>query len=202
MGQIPLPFSAELASDDFIVTPCNEEASKMLQNWRHWPYRSAVLQGPAKSGKTVMGQVFAHLASGVFVDNLECQDEAELFHIWNTAQQAEQPVLMALGDGASIDDIALADLRSRLKASQAIAIAAPDEAMIAALFQKLCHQSGLNVNERMADFVTMRCERSYAAVIWLVEELNSWALAHKKTIGIKVIGEMLDKYVTRERGAI
>lgn len=192
MGQIPLPFSTDMASDDFIVTPCNEDAAAMLQNWQHWPYRSAVITGPEKSGKTVMGRVFAHMASGIFVDNLDRHDEAEIFHMWNIAQQAGQPILLSLSPDGDLDDVNLPDLKSRLNASQAIAISAPDEAMMAALFEKLCHQSGLNVNARMADYVKTRCERSYVAVTNLVAQLNHWALASKKPIGIKAISEILD----------
>ncbi len=201
MGQIPLPFSTQLASDDFIVTPCNKEASDMLQNWQHWPYRSAVIQGPEKSGKTVMGNVFTQMSSGIFVDDLDQKDEADVFHMWNSAQQSGQPILLSFSAGCSFDDIELPDLKSRLKASQNIIIAPPDEEMVTALFLKLCYQSGLSVTERMADFVTMRCQRSYDGIMWLVEALNVWALANQKPIGIKVIGELIDQYTHHEDGA-
>lgn len=192
MGQIPLPFSTDMASDDFIVTPCNQDVASMLHNWQHWPYRSAVIKGPEKSGKTVMGRVFAHMASGIFVDNLDQHDEAEIFHKWNRAQQAGQPILLSLSGDGDLNNIDLPDLKSRLNASQAIAISAPDEAMMTALFEKLCHQSGLNVNARITDYIKTRCERSYVAVVTLVAQLNHWALANKKPIGIKAISEILD----------
>lgn len=202
MGQIPLPFSTDMASDDFIVTPCNEDIAAMLQNWQNWPYRSAVLKGPEKSGKTVMGRVFAHMSSGIFIDNLDQHDETDIFHKWNSAQQTGQPILLSLSHDGDLNNINLPDLKSRLNASQAIAIKEPDEDMIAALFEKLCLQSGLHVNARMADYVKTRCERSYVAVTQLVMQLNHWALAMKKPIGIKVISEILDANSNHEEEII
>lgn len=191
MGQIPLPFSNDLASDDFIVTACNEQAASMLQNWQYWPYGSAIIQGPEKSGKTVMGGVFANMSSGRFIDNFDVLDETEVFHSWNSAHQNGQPILLALSAQGSVDDIALPDLKSRLKASQIITIGPPDEAMMSAMFEKLCHNSGLNVNERMAHYVATHCERSYAGIVELVSALNHWALANKKPINMRTINGMI-----------
>ncbi|MEO1045245.1 MAG: chromosomal replication initiator DnaA [Pseudomonadota bacterium] len=192
MTQIALPLSAELPRTDYLVTDANAAAAALLGRWDHWPYRSAVLFGAEAAGKSSMGEVFRRESGGLFIDDAHRADDAGIFHLWNQAQQESWPILIAFPEDYRLDALTLPDLKSRLAASQRIAIGAPDRAMIMALFEKLGRMHGLDVTPKLAAYAADRCERSYQAVRDLVLALDRITLEQRKPVGMGLLRTLLD----------
>jgi chromosomal replication initiation ATPase DnaA len=191
--QIALPFQwpAEANERDFIVGDANRTAVRHLEHWSLWPVMASVLTGPRKSGRSLLGRIFAAKTGGRFVDNAETQDEERLFHAWNAAQADRKPLLLAADQPPARWKIKLPDLRSRLLASQHVAIEEPDSALMTALVEKLINNRGLEARPEVVRYVVPRIERSYVALGRLVDALDEAALARRRPITLAVAKEAL-----------
>ncbi|MGC6328809.1 HdaA/DnaA family protein [Rhizorhabdus sp. FW153] len=191
--QIALPFQwpAEANERDFIVGDANRTAVRHLEHWSLWPVMASVLTGPRKSGRSLLGRIFAAKTGGRFVDNAESQDEERLFHAWNAAQSERKPLLLAADEPPARWKIKLPDLRSRLLASQHVAIEEPDSALMTALVEKLINSRGLEARPEVVRYVVPRIERSYVALGRLVDALDEAALARRRPITLAVAKEAL-----------
>lgn len=191
--QIALPFQwpAEANERDFIVGDANRTAVRHLEHWSLWPVMASVLTGPRKSGRSLLGRIFAAKTGGRFVDNAESQDEERLFHAWNAAQADRKPLLLAADEPPARWKIKLPDLRSRLLASQHVAIEEPDSALMTALVEKLINNRGLEARPEVVRYVVPRIERSYVALGRLVDALDEAALARRRPITLAVAKEAL-----------
>ncbi|MBP8234183.1 MAG: chromosomal replication initiator DnaA [Rhizorhabdus sp.] len=191
--QIALPFQwpAEANERDFIVGDANRTAVRHLEHWSLWPVMASVLTGPRKSGRSLLGRIFAAKTGGRFVDNAETQDEERLFHAWNAAQADRKPLLLAADEPPARWKIKLPDLRSRLLASQHVAIEEPDGALMTALVEKLINNRGLEARPDVVRYVVPRIERSYVALGRLVDALDEAALARRRPITLAVAKEAL-----------
>ena len=105
--------------------------------------------------------------------------EETLFHLYN-ALAGTGAMLLTARQPAARWPIALADLRSRLRAAPAAAIDRPDDALLAAVMVKLFADRQLRVGAEVITFLVARMERSFAAAAALVEALDRAALADRR----------------------
>ena len=191
--QIALPFAWPADEDerDFIISDANRLAVKHLEHWSLWPVMATVLTGPRKSGRSLLGRIFASKTGGRFVDNADSQDEEKLFHAWNAAQADRKPLLLVADLPPAKWRLRLPDLRSRLLASPHVAIEEPDAPLIAGLIEKLLHARSLAAPPDVIRYVVPRIERSYIGVGRIVDALDEAALARRKAVSLKVAREAL-----------
>ncbi|MCZ4340898.1 DnaA/Hda family protein [Sphingomonadaceae bacterium G21617-S1] len=191
--QIALPFAwpAEEDERDFIISDANEAAVRHLEHWSLWPVMATILTGPRKSGRSLLGRIFAAKTGGRFIDEAEDQDEERLFHAWNAAQADRKPLLLAADLPPAKWRIRLPDLRSRLLASPIVAIEEPDEKLMGALIEKLIQARGLAARPEVVRYVQLRIERSYIAIGRIVDALDEAALARRRPITLAVAREAL-----------
>ncbi len=183
-SQIALPLSARSAAQRIVVGPANAAVIEALQHPERWPFHVAVLTGPPRSGKSLLGRWAGglHGAGLSVIDNAEQADETALFHRWNAVQQGGSAEGSALLLIANADEehggwrIALPDLASRIGGSLQLAIGAPDDAMAAELIHALAEARGLSLPEGAADYLVPRTERSFAAIEALVAAIDRISL--------------------------
>jgi chromosomal replication initiation ATPase DnaA len=164
----------------------------MLEHWATWPVRTAVLAGPPKSGRSLLGRIFAARSGGAVIDDAETVDEEALFHAWNRAQEERRPLLLIAAAVPPTWPIALPDLRSRLAASPTATIDAPEEALMAALFERGFARRHLDARADLIAWLTARTERSHTAVIETIDRLDRAALAGRRRLTIPLARETLD----------
>ncbi len=191
--QIALPFAWPADEDerDFIISDANRIAVRHLEHWSLWPVMASVLTGPRKSGRSLLGRIFAVKTGGRFVDNADVQDEERLFHAWNAAQADRKPLLLAADLPPAKWRIKLPDLRSRLLASPHVAIEEPDMVLMAGLIEKLIQARGLAIKPEVIRYVVPRIERSYIGIGRIVDAIDEAALARRKAINMAVAREAL-----------
>ena len=185
MRQIALPLAA--ASDSpprIVVGNANAAVLDALMEPGRWPFHTAVLYGPPRSGKSLLARWFAQSGHGDAVDDAPQMPEDTLFHRWNRAQQTGRPLLIVTGRkrGAGADDwrIALPDLASRLGAALELEIGEPDDEMLAALLQLHAEMHGLVLDETATRYLVGRCERSHLGVERLVAAIDRLSLERKQ----------------------
>ncbi|MBD2841287.1 HdaA/DnaA family protein [Erythrobacter rubeus] len=177
--QIALPLVARDggAAQRVVIGNANTHVVDALSEPERWPFRTAVLTGPRRSGKSLLGRWAAGQGIRV-IDNADTLDEAELFHSWNASQEggskAGEPLLLIAN--ARPWEIRLPDLASRLGGSLQLEIGEPDDAMAAELIEAFAEQRALSLAEGAAEYLVPRTERSFAALETLVATIDRISL--------------------------
>jgi len=211
MAQLPLDlgFRTALGRADFLVAPCNAAAVAWLDRWPLWPGSALALWGPKGSGKTHLAQVWRarsgatlidpavltsasvpHLlgaAAAAAVDDAEGAREEALLHLYNLLAERRGHLLLVAREPPARLGIKLADLRSRLLASAAVAVEAPDEALLGAVLVKLFADRQLAVPREVVDYLVSRLERSFAAASVAVATIDRAALAQRRRINVPLV---------------
>lgn len=181
---LPLDWPAGESERDYIVSTSNAGVVRHLEHWGAWPVMATILTGPRKSGRSLLGRIVAARAGGELIDDAERADEEALFHAWNRAQQRRRPLVLVVDRLPPEWPIRLADLRSRLAATPAVAIPDPDEALAAQLIEKLCHARGLPASPELVRYLGARIERSYLGIHRTIEALDELALQRRQGLTV------------------
>lgn len=188
MSQIALPLDwpAGETQQDFIVGDSNAAAVRHLDHWGAWPVMATILTGPRKSGRSLLGRLFARKSGGRLIDEADRRDEEELFHAWNAAQEQRLPLLMIADQPPPAWRVRLPDLRSRLGATPAVALGDPDDQLVGALVEKLLIQRNLMPPPDLIPWLVPRVERSHVGLIRVVDALDQAALSRRTRLSLKL----------------
>jgi chromosomal replication initiation ATPase DnaA len=194
-----------LGAEDFLVSRSNAAAVALVDRWPHWALSSALVVGPRRTGKTHLagvwrlrsqapgisagalseGAIDALQSSGtLLVEDLDrdISDERVLFHLLNMAREQSLSVLLTSARPPGELEVALPDLRSRLRALQMVAIEMPDEALLRAVLVKLFADRQLAVEPHVIDRIALHMERSISAAELIVAEIDRRALALQRKV--------------------
>lgn len=224
MTQLPLDlgFRPALGRADFLIAPCNAAAVAWLDRWPQWPGTALALWGPAGSGKTHLVEVWRArsgavtiepralssalvpqllgAARDVAIDDADGADEEALLHLYNLLAERQGHLLLAAREPPARWSLHLADLRSRLLASAAVAVEAPDDALLGAVLVKQFADRQLRIGEDVIAYLLPRIERSFAAVQDIVAALDHAALAGQRAVTVKLAREILNRDRHPDRG--
>ncbi len=189
---LPLPWAAaDLAREPLVEMPSNAAARNWLAAPDRWPLGRLVLWGGPATGKSHMLAIWAE-ANGaapwqggprpappapVVVDDADLVDEEALFHLLNAAAEAGQRVLLAAREPPARWRIALPDLASRLRASTAVAIGSPEDALLEALFARLLDERQLVLAPALRAWLLRRAPRDPGLLRELAARLDHASLA-------------------------
>lgn len=177
MEQIALPLTAGNGPASIVVGSANAHVAEALTASESWPYRTAVLTGPPRSGKSLFARWFASSGTGEAVDDAQRLPEDALFHLWNRAQDSGTPLLMVGGEPPW--HIALPDLASRIGGSLQLQIGLPDDEMARDLLLSLAQERGLPLRADAADYLVPRASRAPADLERLVQTIDRLSLERK-----------------------
>lgn len=214
--QLPLDLPHRTASgrDDFLVTEANAAALAMIERWPDWPANVVALSGPAGCGKSHLAAVWREVsgaavvamdavntasvagmmgAKALVVDDApgEHLDERGLFHLINVIRERQGHLLLVCRQSPARWPVALADLKSRLKAVPVVAVEPPDDALLRALLVKLFADRQIEIDEAAISFMLRRMERTAAAAVQLVAQIDRRALAEKARISRSFIARVM-----------
>ncbi|MFO6448488.1 HdaA/DnaA family protein [Erythrobacter sp. NE805] len=188
-SQIALPLAARApaGAQRIVIGNANAAVIEALQHPARWPFHVAVLTGPRRSGKSLLGRwARGRDESLEVIDNAESLEETALFHRWNAVQQGglkEGGALLLIANAdaeAGGWRIALPDLASRIGGSLQLAIQPPDDAMAAELILAHAEARGLSLPEGAADYLVPRTTRSFAAIETLVATIDRISLERQQ----------------------
>ncbi len=196
MSQIALPLSTASADAGRIVTgPSLDPVIAALGASDDWPFYTAVLAGPPRSGKSLLARWFEQSGAGDVIDDADRMEENALFHRWNRAQAEGRALLLVSSRLPGEWKITLPDLGSRLGAALLIEIAAPDDALLRALIEEHAARRGLVLGEGVLAWLLPRIERSHAAAEALVETIDRLSLERKAGVTISLVRDALAERV-------
>jgi chromosomal replication initiation ATPase DnaA len=214
--QLPLDLTLEprFGREDFLVSPSNEQAWRVIERWPDWPSRILVVVGPEGSGKSHLGAIWAAAskaavakAAGLKLEEVPTlvaracillEDagagnvcEQELFHLINSLRETEGYLLVTAKTPPAAWQLALPDLMSRLRLAPVVEISAPDDELVRAVLVKLFHDRQLTVDATVIEYLAMRMERSLGEARRLVEYLDREALSRGRAITRPIAAEVL-----------
>ena len=195
MRQIPLPLGsgAEAQPARFVVGSANAQVIEAMGQASTWPFRTALLFGPPRSGKSLLARWFAESGAGEVIDNADKLDEAELFHRWNRVQESGRPLLIVANTSDGGWNIALPDLASRMAAALHLEIGEPDDAMMAELIAIHSEMLGLALAPDAASYLVPRVERSHLEVERLVGTIDRLSLERKQAPSLAIWREAIEE---------
>ena len=199
----------KFGNEDFCVSKSNYFAHKVLLNFKN-PEKHIYLKGPAKSGKTHIGQLWRKINNAilfnyddynmiidqkrnVFIDNFTSKlDEEKLFHLINHCYNNNLNILVTSELSSKEHQFKLSDLSSRLISFYLVEIYNPDDELINNLLIKLLQDRQITINnEEIFSFITKRITRTYSDIYNLVDRIDKLSLSKKKQITIPLIKELL-----------
>lgn len=184
---LPLLVDGAGAARRIVIGSANTGVVEALQTPESWPFHTAILTGPPRSGKSLLAR-WAKGRGIAVIDGADAEDEDAIFHRWNAVQEggskAGQPLLLVAD--TTPWEIALPDLKSRLGGSLQLAIGEPDDAMAAALIEAHAEARSLTLAEGATDYLVPRTRRSFADIEALVAAIDRISLerAHPATMSV------------------
>jgi chromosomal replication initiation ATPase DnaA len=219
--QLALDLAHRVANgrDDFLVSPSNAAAVRLVDEWPAWPSHVAILTGPHGSGKSHLAQVWqarsgasvlkaAELARDEVAEAFASKalvledvtpgafDETMLFHVANFARQEGGQVLLTSSFEPGQWNVKLPDLASRLNSFPVIRIGAPDDALLRGVLVKLFADRQIAVDEALISYVVTRMPRSLDAARKLVAEIDRLALAEKAEVTRSFVSRVMGKLLS------
>jgi chromosomal replication initiation ATPase DnaA len=211
---LALAHRESFAREDFLEGAANAAALALVDGWPDWPDRIAALVGPPGSGKSHLAAIWAAKAGARFLSARalaethppaalatgalvledvpeEGVEERALFHLINLARQERAFMLLTARTPPSSWRIATRDLASRLRAVPAVALAAPDDALLRALLVKLCTDRQLVLDAKVINYLVRRIERSFAAARAVVDLIDREALRRQCPVTVALAGQLL-----------
>ncbi len=191
MSQIALPLVTARGAETVVLGPSLQPVIDALSSPESWPFRTAILAGPPRSGKSLLARWFAERGEGEAIDAADALPEDDLFHRWNRAQADGRPLLLVTDRAPGAWHVALPDLASRLGSALLIEIGAPDDQLMAGLIAEHAARRGLVLGEQITAYLLPRIERSHAGIELLIETLDRLSLERKSPVTISLVRDAL-----------
>lgn len=211
---LDLPLAPGFGREDFFVSASNEKAYATIDRWPAWPDPALILLGPAGSGKSHLGAIWAAMAkagirsadslAGADVDSLASAGpllledmeaagcaQTQLFHLINLMRERGAALVLTAKRPPDAWGLDIPDLLSRLRLAPCVEIGAPDDALMRAVLVKLFIDRQLVVDIRIVEDAALRLERSLEAARSFVDALDKEALSRKSRITRRMAGETL-----------
>lgn len=208
--QLRLPLERPVADAAFVVSDSNAEAVRTLAAWPDGVGSVMVLFGPAGTGKSRLAALWAervgalplHGAEAALIDPLElegrpvlldCADQADdetLFHLINLAHAAGGALLLVARSAPRDWVVDLPDLRSRLDAVRAVALEAPDDAVLSAVLRARFAERSITPSDELIDYLVRRLDRSAETAARVVARLDALHRPVTRALAREVLDEM------------
>ncbi len=187
---------------DFVITPQNERAFRLVTSWPEWEFPVAIIFGPPQSGKTHLAKIWQTRSGAAFLETsklathvwpapytpLVIEDagtagfcETSLFHHINLAREHKSSILLTAQTPPGQWNLTLPDLRSRVRSFPAMGIEPPADEHLAALLVKHFSDRQIEVAPGVISYLVARMERSMAAAQRVTAHIDRLSLSeHRK----------------------
>ena len=189
--------------EDFIEGEGNRLALAHIRAFPNWSGSLTLIEGPAKSGKSHLGRIWAErtgarLAAAAELEGLAGEggtlplviedvdragyNEDALFHLLNQAMRDGRPVLMTAREGVANWPFQTDDLKSRARLAARFTVALTDDIQLSQMFVKLFGDRQVAVDPKTIRYLVARMERSPEEAVTLVELVDRIALSRGTAI--------------------
>jgi chromosomal replication initiation ATPase DnaA len=214
LGQRPA-----LGAEDYLISTSNQAAADAIDRWPDWPHGSLVVVAPPRAGKSHLANVWrlrsaaarlearalseadvARASGALLVEDLDAgiSDQRALFHLLNLVREHRLSMLLTSAKAPGELDVALPDLRSRLRALPIVTIAAPDEPLLKAVLVKHFTDRQLTVEPHVVNYIALHMDQSMAAAAAVVAAIDRLALASHRKVTRALAAEAVSAEAARK----
>jgi chromosomal replication initiation ATPase DnaA len=199
--------------EDFVVSPSNAEAVKVVDSWPGWHGGALALIGPEGSGKSHLAVAWAAAAGAAVIpargkvdlgalrgrpvlyedaDRDRTRRDEILFHLFNMAAVAGGGLLLTGRTPPSGWSAALPDLRSRLNAVTVAQLEEPDDAILESMLRKFFRERNIRPTEDVFAYLLRRIERSAPKALEMVQRLDEASDAEGRPVSRALARQILE----------
>lgn len=205
--RLPLQRPASFSREDFVVSPANAEAARLVDSWPAWPGGVLALCGPVASGKSHLAEIWRERAGAVslqpgadisavsgpvLVEDADgWADQEQLFHLMNRAP-LEGGLLLTSRERPVAWYVRVPDLRSRLNAATVAELHEPDDELLGRVILKLFKERNIRPSDDVLPYLIRRIERSIPAARDLVALIDETADAERRPITRALVRQILE----------
>jgi chromosomal replication initiation ATPase DnaA len=189
--------------ENFLVSPSNAEAFRLLDRWPDWPTHMLVLTGPPGSGKSHLASIWAQHSGARIVRPGEAIDpmalagrgavlledcdrseraDAGFFHLINLMKDEGGWLLLTARTPPNQWRIQTPDLLSRLRLAATTRIGRPEPDLVQAVLVKLFADRQIRIEEDVVRYATLHLEQSLEAATRFVAAVDDAALSSGRRI--------------------
>jgi chromosomal replication initiation ATPase DnaA len=189
--------------EDFLVSPSNDNAFRLIDRWPDWPSHMLVLTGPPGCGKSHLAAIWASHVGAKIVQQDDVIDphalaacaavlledcdrtrrpDADLFHLINLMRESGGWLLLTARAKPDQWIIRTADLLSRLRLATLSEIGRPNADLVRAVLVKLFADRQIRIEEDVVAYATLHLERSLEAATRFVQAVDEAALSAGRRI--------------------
>lgn len=217
------PINETFAEEEFLPSFSNKEAVKWVDEWPRWErggqtFHCLIIYGPEGCGKThlshvwgclsgakvlsanelkntdfLVGDEFVFIVEDVDVAIKEQEIEESLLHLYNWLKEQGGYLLLTSKNRPKKWQIELADLSSRLLASENVKIMPPDDTLLTAVIKKQFSDRQIVLADKVISYLIKHADRSFSFVRSMVREIDQLSLSEKKKITIPIVKRVLRK---------
>ena len=213
---LPLKFKNIKNRENFLISKCNEEAVKLIENSTLWQKRKkinsipgALIYGPKGSGKTHLSAIFKEkhrckYLTSLATNSLELVTDGKNFilddfmpgksfpselvmHFINQVTYKEGSILILSRLSPLEMDWHLDDLNSRIRSLVSSELKLPDDVLLCSFIVKYSNEKKLFIDDRKLMYILERMDRSFENVIKLIDNLDRYTLETKQKVTYKSI---------------
>lgn len=203
---------AAQTAEDFMVCEGNRLAFEHVCAFPGWRAPLALVEGPAKSGKSHLARIWVAQAGAVAaepgtVEALAAEggarpvlvedadragyDEVGLFHLLNQSMRDERPLLMTARTPIGDWPYRTNDVKSRARLAAWFPLTAPDDILLSQMMVKLFADRQLSVDPKVISYLVARMERSSEEAVALVSIADRLALSRGRAVTRAIASEAL-----------
>ena len=218
---LPLKFKSIKNRENYLISKCNIEAVKLIENSTFWQNRKkinsipgAIIYGPKGSGKTHLCSIFKQNVDCDYLtslsnNSLEQVTEGKSFildnflpgkrypselvmHFMNQITYKEGSILLLSRLSPYEMNWKLDDLNSRIRSLISSEIKLPDDDLLYSLIVKYSSEKNLFLSDKKLIYILERLDRSFESVIKVIDTLDTYSLEVNKKVTYKIIKIILD----------
>ena len=218
---LPLKFKSIKNRENLLVSKCNIEAVKLIENSEFWRNRkktnsipAAIIYGPKGSGKTHLSSILKQKIDCVYLTSLSnnCLEQVTegknfildnfipgksfpselVMHFMNQVTNKEGSILLLSRLSPFEMDWDLDDLNSRIRSLLASSIKLPDDVLLYSFIVKYSNEKNLFISDKKLIYILERLDRSFESVIKVINRLDTHTLEVNEKVSYKNIKIVLD----------
>ena len=218
---LPLKFKSIKNRENYLVSNCNLEAIKLIENFTFWQNKkkinsipAAIIYGPKGSGKTHLSSILKQKIDCIYLTSLSknCLEQVTegknfilddfvpgknfptelVMHFMNQVTYKEGSILLLSRLSPFQMDWDLDDLNSRIRSLVSSEIKLPDDVLLYSFIVKYSNEKNLFIGDKKLIYILERLDRSFQSVIKVINNLDKLSLEFSQKVTYKNIKMILD----------
>ena len=199
---------------DYFVSRCNKDAYNLIQKWPNWKDFALLIYGAKGSGKSHLANIWAKISKAKILNGnllslrdieeskhyksfvLENYDKIKVEEIFleffNNVKKRDSSMLMVGLKPPKGVDFLTKDLESRIRSLYSVEIGLPDDILLRTLLLKKFSDRQVKIEKTVIDFIIPRIDRSFDAVVDIVNKIDKYSLRESRKITIPLVKTVIE----------